>query len=567
MNRETASVGRIKYVPIIPEITKWPIYKLSKERRGFTQDVIEATMSQLASENTEDGSLNDLIANAIYLERLRIKTLPFGVDPKDQTIFWNGVRKGLLDAGLEESRKIGRQLELQILKDIVSRYVNEISGKFDPGTYRFASKLLPIGFAKLLNARLNYKKRKGNDKHLPASIQQKIKLVGPIERIRKVASKGTVVMLPTHSSNMDSLVMGWAIREMGLPAFHYGAGLNLFNIRLLAYFMNRLGAYKVDRRKKNKIYLETLKKYSTTAIQKGAHSVFFPGGGRARSGQMEERLKLGLLGTALEAQRLNFESESKEAQKIFIVPAIINYHFVVEAPAMIDDYLKKTGKERYLHKKDKLSTSYKILKFLLKFLFAASDMAISFGKPMDIFGNYVDDNGTSFDSSGNKLDISKYFYHDGVLTKDAQRDAEYTRMLGKIVVREFKKNNMAFSSHVVAYTAFKTIERHHKKLDVYQILRLPEDEIEINFDKFKSNVAKVLEGLKNLESNDKIIMADHLHHDVNSIITHGLKNVGLYNAKRPLIRNKAGNITTKSLKSLFYYHNRLDGYELEKYVS
>jgi len=567
MNRQPASTERVTYLPIIPEITNWPIYRLSKERKGFTNKVIESTVANLVSENSENGLLNDLIANAIYLERIRIKTAPFGVDPKDQSAFWNNVRKRLLDAGPDESGKGKRHSEIQILNDIITRYVNEIAGKFDPGTYRLASRLIPIGFAKLLNARLNYKKKRRNDKHLPASIHQKIKLIGPIETIRKVAAKGTIVMLPTHSSNMDSLIMGWAIRAMGLPAFHYGAGLNLFNIRLLAYFMNRLGAYKVDRRKKNKIYLETLKNYSTQAIRKGAHSVFFPGGGRARSGRLEDRLKLGLLGTSVEAQRLNFEIDGSEAQKIFIVPAIINYHFVVEAPALIEDWLKKTGKERYIHKKDKLSTSYKILKFFLKFLFASSDMAISFGRPMDIFGNYVDDEGTSYDSNGHKLDISKYFYQEGNLSKDSQRDSEYTRMLGKKVTSEFKKNNMAFSSHVLAYTAFKMIQHAYKKLDVYQILRLPEDEIEINYKTFSQNVSSILEALKSLEEKQKIIRADHLDHDLESIIAHGLKNVGLYNAKRPLLKNKAGNITTKSLKSLFYYHNRLDGYELGKYVS
>lgn len=39
--------------------------------------------------------------------------------------------------------------------------------------------------------------------------------------------------------------------------------------------MNRLGAYRVDRRKKNAIYLEALKVYSTEVIMRGGHSLFF----------------------------------------------------------------------------------------------------------------------------------------------------------------------------------------------------------------------------------------------------------------------------------------------------
>ena len=87
-------------------------------------------------------------------------------------------------------------------------------------------------------------------------------------------------MVPTHFSNLDSILIGWVIHVLGLPPFIYGAGLNLFNIKILAYFMNSLGAYKVDRRKKNPIYLEALKSYSNLAIQEGAHSLFFPGGTR-----------------------------------------------------------------------------------------------------------------------------------------------------------------------------------------------------------------------------------------------------------------------------------------------
>ncbi len=67
--------------------------------------------------------------------------------------------------------------------------------------------------------------------------------------------------------------------------------------------MNSLGAYKVDRRKKNVPYLETLKFYSMLAVQKGAHSIFFPGGTRSSSGMMEKHLKLGLFSSTIEAQR------------------------------------------------------------------------------------------------------------------------------------------------------------------------------------------------------------------------------------------------------------------------
>src|SRR5690242_19489821 len=132
--------------------------------------------------------------------------------------------------------------------------------------------------------------------------------------------------------------------------------------------MNSLGAYKVDRRKKNLPYLETLKLYSTLAIQKGAHSHFFPGGTRSRSGLIEKQLKLGLLNSTIEAQRNLYldNPEATDARKIFIVPVTLNYHFMLEAPDLIDDYLSVKGQDRYLPEQDKYG-SWQLILFLFKF--------------------------------------------------------------------------------------------------------------------------------------------------------------------------------------------------------
>ncbi|MBK7635043.1 MAG: 1-acyl-sn-glycerol-3-phosphate acyltransferase [Saprospiraceae bacterium] len=83
--------------------------------------------------------------------------------------------------------------------------------------------------------------------------------------------------MPTHYSNLDSIMIGYAIdSNVGLPSFSYGAGLNLFNVEIVGYFINRLGAFKVDRRKKNPIYLEMSEIYGSYSIIKGVNCLFFP---------------------------------------------------------------------------------------------------------------------------------------------------------------------------------------------------------------------------------------------------------------------------------------------------
>ena len=185
------------------------------------------------------------------------------------------------------------------------------------------------------------------------------------------------------------MVIGWAIQELGLPAVIYGAGLNLFGVRILAYLMNRLGAYKIDRRKKNPFYLETLKTYSRTALNEGVHSLFFPGGTRSRSGELENQLKLGLLGTTMDAQYNNFaraKATGEPAKKIIVIPVVMNYHFILEAPSLIDEHLKRTGEGLFYAENDQYSTSFKILRFIYKFLTQSSKIYLSFAPPMDLFG-------------------------------------------------------------------------------------------------------------------------------------------------------------------------------------
>jgi glycerol-3-phosphate O-acyltransferase len=42
--------------------------------------------------------------------------------------------------------------------------------------------------------------------------------------------------------------------------------------------------------------------------------------------------------------------------------------------------------------------------------------------------------------------------------------------------------------------------------------------------------------------------------------------VGVFHLNRPLMKNKNGNIITKDLTLLYYYHNRLVGYDLEQLI-
>jgi len=553
-----------KYKPILEGIPDWPVYQLSKNRKEFIEEVAQKSFLRVKEMRPGAKRLMEELETTVYREQQRMKRNRWRVDSKDEPRFWSTIKEEL--GALMNKTPDEIQLKAdEILLRIVSRYANEIAGNFKPTSYKFTREMIKFWFGRLLNgARV---KKFGAFFRSRYTLRDKIHIVGKVKQLRKLAKKGTVIMVPTHFSNLDSILIGWIIHSLGLPAFIYGAGLNLFNIKILAYFMNSLGAYKVDRRKKNLPYLETLKLYSTCAVQKGAHSIFFPGGGRSRSGSIEKQLKLGLLSSTIEAQRnLYLETpEGEEVRKIYVVPVTLNYHFVLEAPDLIDDYLSVKGQDRYLPEQDSYG-SWQLFKFLFKFFTKGSNISVSIGKGLDTMGNYVDDEGESLDQEGRVINTRDYFISNGAITIDVQRENEYTRMLSQKIVSEYHRINRVFGSHLVAFVAFEMWQKKHPQLDLFGLLRLPEEDLMLPYEEFRKTCKRIRKQIFRLKDDEKVNCATHFKSQIDIVIRQGLENVGIFHLKRPLLFNKEGNIITQDLNTLYYYHNRLGGYDLEKFI-
>jgi glycerol-3-phosphate O-acyltransferase len=550
--------------PVVSEITEWPIYKLSQDKDSFLKEIVDRTVDNLLEGYGDSNTLHSELKSILYQEKNRLTKEPWKSDTPEERIFWGEVKRRILLSDKAEDEKKQLKEDKKILQDILKFYSKEIVANFDPKKYRIARRVLPFLFSRLMNASPGKKLRfLFNSKK---TIYDKFNITGPIDHIRNLSKKGTVIIVPTHFSNIDSPTIGLVIDIIGLPAMTYGAGINLFTIGILSRWLNDLGAYKLDRRRKNKPYLELLKNYSTVAINRGAHSLFFPGGTRSRSGQIEKRLKLGLLGTALEAQRenlLNFQEDT--AKKIFVVPVVLNYHFVMEASSLINQHLAIEGKEQYIPEKEDFSTSYKLLKLIFKVITANPGMTVSFSSPMDVVGNEVDFEGNSINNIDQRVQIKDYFSVNGVMTEDKQRDNVYTATLGKKIVQKFLSANTVLSSHLVAFVAFELIQNEFKNLDIYQLLRIPADEIEIDSELFKVELNNIKEKIMDLYAEGKLRIHDRLKGENEVIIKHGLKNLGVYHPVLPLLEKSNGNLITEDLKVLYFYHNRLLGYGLERH--
>lgn len=542
---------------IWPDIEDWPLYKLYQNRAEFVKEVNAQTLAHY--QQYDEARLLEIINKVMYKERVRMKRIPWKVDPPNEKLFWKRISNELNEASqLEESGK-RKEIYEELMLRIINRYSEEIAGNFKINTFLFARKFLTFFFGRLLNTAAS----KGIPRIFGTRhrLQERLRMTGYVDHVRKLHEKGVVILVPTHFSNLDSILVGYLIDLVaGMPAFHYGAGLNLYNSEIAAYFMNRLGAYRIDRRKKNMIYMQTLKIMSSLSIQKGVNTIFFPGGTRSRSGKIEENVKLGLLGTCIDAQRALLEKG--EDRKVFIVPLVLNYHFVLEAKFLIEQYLRAQGRERYLRSEDKSKSVFNNLKFIYKLFGSESEIITSFGQPMDVLGNAVDEEGQSLDAKGNKIQIDEYFMRNELIVKDEQRESIYTKDLGAKIIERFRKDNLVLSSHVVAFTAFKMILQSNPDLDIFALLRLPEEEIEIDYDAFIINLEMVVEKLKELSAEGKLKIPVGFKNPPEIIFKVGIDKLGVYHAEQPL-KLKKGKIYSENFKLLYYYHNRMEGYGID----
>ena len=547
------------YPPILPDINDWPIFKLSEDRRSFTEELEHFTLDKM--EHFHNENLTDLIAETIYLEKIRIKEEPWKVDPPNERQFWSRIKKRLVKYSVDKDESISAQNNTYLLKQIIHRYALEIVGTFRINTFLFARKFLTWFFNQLLQASFWKIRLTGGKKRLV----QKLIVKGDIDHVRSLAQKGTLIIVPTHFSNLDSILIGYVLDAVtGLPAFSYGAGLNLYNTGYTAYFMNRLGAYRVDRRKKNKIYLETLKSMSSLSIQRGTNSIFFPGGTRSRSGAIENKLKMGLLGTVVEAQRAMIQRN--ENTKIYIVPLILSYHFVLDGQSLIDQYLKQQGKSRYFKEGKDYSGLTGIIRFIWKILSEGNEITLSFGKAMDVIGNPVDQEGNSKDKYGNTINMADYFVSEGKVNTDIQRETEYTGLLAENIIKRFHSDNIVLSSHLLAFAAFEILCNENPKLDLFGILRLPTDDYIFDYTVLSSTVNQLQKTLIIFAENGKLILSPEIKSSIDELIADGIKHLGTFHIKKPLKRNKSGEVISENLYLLYFYHNRLTGYGLEKWI-
>ena len=134
------------------------------------------------------------------------------------------------------------------------------------------------------------------------ALDGRVLVEGPAEHDPQLAEMGTLVFVPTHLSNMDSIVFGFALERAGLPPATYGAGKNLFTQPASSRSSCTTSAPTASTGASSTSSTRTCSRRTRACSSSAATTRSSSRAGRARApGGVERRLKLGLAGTGVEA--------------------------------------------------------------------------------------------------------------------------------------------------------------------------------------------------------------------------------------------------------------------------
>ena len=514
------------------------IFWFNSERADVVEEVVRRMMERHESEESVELALNDVAYHEIRrLEGAKTE------GAKHKLEHWRGIL-----------RRVGRMSiegKHETLREIATNMATDVAGNFDPRVYDFSSRFIPGMLTAAMNpSRIFNLVLKGGGR-----LDRLVATEGPIDKIRAIAKRGTIVLVPTHSSNLDSIAIAWVLFREGLSPVVYGAGKNLFTNPIISFFMHNLGAYRVDRRIRAKLYKDILKAYSSVVIERGYHSLFFPGGTRSRSGAIESRLKLGLAGTGVEAFARN--RARGVDRPVYFVPATINYALVLEAETLIEDYLKEEGRARYIIEDDEFSRIERWVSFFNKFRGLESMCVIRFGEPLDPFGNVVDENGDSLAPDGRKIDAGSYVSRRGTASVDGRRDSAYTRALGKVLADAYQRETVIMPTQLVAHVIFRRLVRATPGMDLFARLRY-RGSVAIPTDELETDLGQTRDRLVALEAAGRVHVSNFVRtQPPGKILSAVLATWDGYHATRTIARIQSGSLIAEDPNLLLFYQNRL----------
>ncbi|MDY6845399.1 MAG: 1-acyl-sn-glycerol-3-phosphate acyltransferase, partial [Thermodesulfobacteriota bacterium] len=159
-----------------------------------------------------------------------------------------------------------------------------------------------------------------------------------LSKVREVSKKAPLVIIPSHKSHMDYLILSYIFLRNHMHPPFIAAGVNL-SFWPLGRFFRKSGAFFMRRHfKGNRLYGKIFSTYVKILIKEGYSLEFFIEGGRSRTGKLVLP-KYGLISLLLQAYDEGMCSD------LFFVPVSIAYERVIEEKSYIKE-LEGNSKER-----------------------------------------------------------------------------------------------------------------------------------------------------------------------------------------------------------------------------
>ncbi len=512
------------------------------EFNGERDEIVAEVVARVMRHYEESPSALDYILNDTALQESRRLESQRDEEAEEHLERWHKLMRRVSRMADSEKR--------EALREIVSYMAKDVAGNFDPRVYWFAEKVVPNIITGTMRPRALLGSLVNPEQ---SALNRAIRNEGHIADLHRLARIGTLIVVPTHSSNLDSLAIGEGLQREGLPPCIYGAGKNLFTNPIISFFMHNLGAYRVDRRIRAQVYKQVLKTYSAVMIERGYHSLFFPGGTRDRSGMVERRLKLGLAGTALEA--FVRSARMGRPRPVFFVPVTINYGLVLEAETLIEDFLKERGKARYIIDDDEFSRLERWVSFFSSVTNHDAACVLRFGKAIDPFGNPVDDRGRSLAPDGHPIDPVSYVTRNGRPVLDAARDAAYTRQLGELLGEAYGRDTVIMSGQLVGHVLYRRLVESTPGLDLFARMRR-RGEVSLMREELLQDLGETRDRLIGLQAQDQIRASRFVREsEPEEILDRALKAWSYH--RRPVARDLGAEVIGEDPSMMLYYGNRL----------
>jgi glycerol-3-phosphate O-acyltransferase len=189
-----------------------------------------------------------------------------------------------------------------------------------------------------------------------------------IERLRELAKEGTLVLLPSHKSHMDYVILTWLLYRHRLPLPLVAAGDNLDFFPMGPVF-RKAGAFFIRRTfAGDRLYAAVVDAYVRRMLKEGSPLEFFLEGGRSRTGKLLPP-KLGLLSLVVDA------ALGVPTRTTWFCPVSIGYERFIEEKAFVREL---SGGEKHKENVSGLVRSVDVI------VGRYGVLSVQFGRPLSL---------------------------------------------------------------------------------------------------------------------------------------------------------------------------------------